>query len=317
MNNPYKIKIPEVNITLDREKAHFYRVDGYTFSHTVEALYGIVPAHTVREQLSIPIWVRYPPIFHQTLQAIKTLPLVRDDGSLLPLSSIARVAEGEAPPMITHTNGTREVTLTADVGGNIFSTARKVEEKVRKILPSGYQAMVIGRYRDLVNTGLVFLLSLIAAIILVYLILVVQFQGTKTPLVIMTTVPLSFIGALLGLLLTRESVDVSAMVGTLMLVGTVVNNAIVLVDTVKRYKEKGKDLVIALQEATRSRTRPILMTTLTTVLALLPAAINHGPGSEIQRPLAVVVIGGLTLSTLLTLNVVPAFYYMLSKEKKG
>ena len=315
VNNPYKIKVPEIDITLNRDKASFYKVDGESFSQTVEALYGIVPVRLTKEQVTIPIWVRYPPEFRQTLEAIEDLPLVEKDGAMVPLSAIAKIQEGEAPPMITHINGTREVTLTADVGGNIFSTARKVEERVKRILPKGYRAMVIGQYRDLVNTALVFLISLMAAVILVYLILVVQFQEAKIPIVIMTTVPLSFIGALVGLLVTRESVDVSAMVGVLMLVGTVVNNAIVLVDTVKRYREEGMELATALQEATRSRTRPILMTTLTTVLALLPAAINHGPGSEIQRPLAVVVIGGLTLSTLLTLNVVPAFYYMLSREK--
>jgi len=311
VNNPYKIKVPEINITLDRNKAFFYGVDGETFSRTINAIYGLVPARVIKGQVSIPIWVRYPPAFRQTRETIENLPLVKEDGSIVPLSNIAKVEEGEAPPMVTHVNGAREVTLTADVGGNIFSIARRVEKRVKEILPRGYRAMVIGQYRELVNTALVFLLSLVVAVILVYLILVVQFQGAKLPLVIMTTVPLSFIGAVLGLLITRENVDVSAMVGALMLVGTVVNNAIVLVDTVKRYREKGKDLVTAFQEATRSRTRPILMTTLTTVLALLPAALNHGPGSEIQRPLAVVVIGGLTLSTLLTLNVVPAFYYML------
>ncbi len=316
VNNPYKIKIPEINITLDKEKASFYQVDGETFSRIIDAIYGLVPVRVIKGQMSIPLWVRYPSRFRQTIEALKHLPITKKDGSMVPLCAVAQIEEGEAPPMITHVNGAREVTLTADVGGNIFSAARSVENLVKRILPQGYQAMVIGQYRDLVNTALVFLFSLIAAVILVYLILVVQFQEARIPWVIMTTVPLSFIGALLGLLITRENVDVSAMVGALMLVGTVVNNAIVLVDTVKRHGEKGKDLVTALQEATRSRTRPILMTTLTTVLALLPAAINHGPGSEIQRPLAVVVIGGLTFSTLLTLNVVPAFYYMVNRKKR-
>ena len=153
------------------------------------------------------------------------------------------------------------------------------------------------------------------AIFMVYLVMASQFESLVHPLVILFTIPLALVGAVLALFITGTTVNVVAFIGVIMLAGIVVNNAIVLVDLINQLQAKGIDKMAAITEAGAARLRPILMTTLTTALGLLPMAIGFGEGAEVRTPMAITVIGGLLVSTLLTLVVIPVVYSLMDRKK--
>ncbi|MFC2172904.1 efflux RND transporter permease subunit, partial [Acidobacteriota bacterium] len=160
-------------------------------------------------------------------------------------------------------------------------------------------------------------LALALALFLVYVVMAAQFESIVHPLVIILTVPLGIIGVVVGLLLTHTSVSVLVLIGAVMLAGIVVNNAIVLVDAINRRRRSGEPLEDAIVGAGRERLRPILMTTATTVLALLPMALGLGAGDELRAPLAITVISGLTIATLLTLVIIPCVYRVMSSPSRN
>jgi HAE1 family hydrophobic/amphiphilic exporter-1 len=157
--------------------------------------------------------------------------------------------------------------------------------------------------------------ALILAVFLVYLVMASQFESLIHPFVILFTIPLALVGAVLALFVTGTTVNVVAFIGVIMLAGIVVNNAIVLVDLINQLRADGMEKTTAILAAGRARLRPILMTTLTTVLGLLPMAIGIGEGAEVRTPMAIAVIGGLLVSTLLTLVVIPVVYSLLDRKK--
>ena len=156
--------------------------------------------------------------------------------------------------------------------------------------------------------------ALLLAVFLVYLVMASQFESLIHPLVILFTIPLALVGAVLALFITGTTLNVVAFIGVIMLAGIVVNNAIVLVDLINQLRAKGMQKADAIVEAGKARLRPILMTTLTTALGLLPMAIGFGEGSEMRTPMAITVIGGLLVSTLLTLLVIPVVYSLLDRK---
>lgn len=157
--------------------------------------------------------------------------------------------------------------------------------------------------------------ALLLAIFLVYLVMASQFESFLHPFVILFTIPLALIGAVFGLLVTGSTISVVVFIGLILLAGIVVNNAIVLIDLINKLREKGMAKYEAIIEGGRSRLRPILMTTLTTALGLLPLAIGIGEGAEVRAPMAITVIGGLTVSTALTLIVIPVMYSIMDRRK--
>jgi HAE1 family hydrophobic/amphiphilic exporter-1 len=175
--------------------------------------------------------------------------------------------------------------------------------------------MVAGQNEEMEDSFRSMKFALLLAVFLVYLVMASQFESLIHPLVILFTIPLSLVGAVLALFITGTTVNVVAFIGVIMLAGIVVNNAIVLVDLINQLRSQGKEKTDAIMEAARERLRPILMTTLTTALGLLPMAIGFGEGSEMRTPMAITVIGGLLVSTLLTLVVIPVVYSLLDRKK--
>jgi HAE1 family hydrophobic/amphiphilic exporter-1 len=157
-------------------------------------------------------------------------------------------------------------------------------------------------------------LALLLAVFLVYLVMASQFESLLHPFVIMFTIPLALIGAVFALWITGSTLSVVVFIGLILLAGIVVNNAIVLIDFINQLREKGMEKLEAIVEAGRSRLRPIMMTTLTTVLGLLPLALGLGEGAEVRAPMAITVIGGLTVSTMLTLLVIPVMYAVMDRR---
>jgi HAE1 family hydrophobic/amphiphilic exporter-1 len=159
-------------------------------------------------------------------------------------------------------------------------------------------------------------LALLLAVFLVYLVMASQFESLLHPFVIMFTIPLALIGAVFALWITGSTLSVVVFIGLILLAGIVVNNAIVLIDFINQLRERGMEKLEAIVEAGRSRLRPIMMTTLTTVLGLLPLALGLGEGAEVRAPMAITVIGGLTVSTMLTLLVIPVMYAVMDRKAR-
>ncbi|MFP4016987.1 MAG: efflux RND transporter permease subunit, partial [Halanaerobiales bacterium] len=182
--------------------------------------------------------------------------------------------------------------------------------------PDGYQIEYGGEAQEMEESFGSLQYAFLLAVILVYMVMAAQFESLVHPFIVMFTVPMAAIGVMAGLFLTGHNFSVVSIIGVVMLAGIVVNNAIVLVDYINTLRGRGKSIREALLEAGPVRLRPILMTTLTTILALFPLALGIGEGSEIQAPMAVVVIGGLAVSTLLTLYLVPVLYSLISGVRK-
>ena len=182
-------------------------------------------------------------------------------------------------------------------------------------MPNGVTAMVSGQSDEMQDSFRSMQFALALAVFLVYLVMASQFESLIHPFVILFTIPLALVGAVLALFLTGTTVNVVAFIGVIMLAGIVVNNAIVLVDLINKLRAQGTAKMEAILEAGRARLRPILMTTLTTALGLMPMAIGFGEGSEVRTPMAITVIGGLIVSTLLTLVVIPVVYSLLDRKK--
>ena len=183
-------------------------------------------------------------------------------------------------------------------------------------LPAGYRLVFSGENETIVDAMEQVMLMMILAILFMYLIMVAQFQSLKSPFIIMFTIPLAFTGGFLGLYVTGSEVSVIAMIGFVMLAGIIVNNGIVIIDYMNQLRESGIEKRQAILTAGRTRLRPVLMTALTTILALSTMVFSSDMGAEMARPMAVVTIGGLLYGTLLTLIVIPCIYDLFNREKK-
>lgn len=305
---------PEVTIQFDRERAA--RV-GLTVGQAAEAVRarvrGLDATELTERDRDIGILVRAREEQRTTLQDLGDLRIETPTGTVS-LDAIARLGFGEGPAEIVRRNGSRVVLVQATpVGRDLAGVLTEIEEELRTIdAPPEMSLVVAGQSRELQSSIRSMQMALLLAVFLVYLVMASQFESFRQPMVIMTSVPLALVGAVISLWITRTPVSVVALIGVVMLAGIVVNNAIVLLDTVNQLRrDDGLELGDALREAGRLRLRPILISTLTTVLGLLPLALIRGEGAELRAPLAIPVIGGLLVATLLTLVVVPVLYYVV------
>ncbi len=242
------------------------------------------------------------------------------DGSeqTVKLSEIATVETAHAPRTITREDGRRYMTVTAELneGYNVTLVTADAQKLLEGYtLPDGVTLEFAGENETIMEAMEQMLLMLALGILLVYLVMVAQFQSLKSPFIVMFTIPLAFTGGFLGLLLTGMEVSVISIIGFVMLTGIIVNNGIVLVDYVNQLRLEGTEKREALLEAGVTRMRPILMTSITTILGLLMTALATGTGSEMMQPIAVVCIGGMVYATLMTLFVVPVMYDLFNRKE--
>jgi HAE1 family hydrophobic/amphiphilic exporter-1 len=232
--------------------------------------------------------------------------------SMIPVSTLVRREEDRGPTEIRHLDGQRVVYITADLAGGLAlgDAIDQISERLNGLqLPEGFSIEFGGAYREQQASQRDFLITILLAIGLVYMVMAGQFERFLDPLVVMFSVPVAVVGVIPTLLLTGTTLNVQSVMGLVMLVGIVVNNAIVLVDYLNlKRREEGLDLCAAAIEAGRTRLRPILMTSMTTVLGLLPLALGLGEGAGLQAALARVVVGGLLASTAVTLFLIPTAY---------
>jgi HAE1 family hydrophobic/amphiphilic exporter-1 len=254
----------------------------------------------------------------RSLDEILDLTLTTASGEKVALRNVVTSEPSRGPILIDRKDQQRRVTVNANIAGrDLGSVALDVQALLNQIpRPVGYDLKVAGNFEEQQKAFKELIISLVLALVLVYMVLACQYESFRDPLVVMFSVPLAAVGVLITLFITSTTLNVQSYIGCIMLGGIVVNNAILLVDQAGRLVQDGIDTRNALIEAGRRRLRPILMTTLTTILGLMPLALGIGEGSEAQAPLARAVVGGLTGSTLITLVLIPAVYSLFHPEPK-
>lgn len=307
---------PELQIAINRSLAADYGLRTGQIGSIIEnSLRGNVATRYEEEGEEYDVRVKLDEEDIRTPSQLENLMLSSPTGVRVPLSSVASFQITEGPQTIERENQVRYATVTADLyQADLGRVMEKIQGKLDQelTLPPGYTIKYGGQYSEMVESFAELYFAFILAVILVYMVMASQFESLLHPFIILFTVPMAVIGVLLGLYVTGHNFSVVSVIGIVMLAGIVVNNAIVLVDYINTLRKEGKNIREAVLAAAPIRLRPILMTALTTILALLPLALGLGEGAEIQAPMAVVVIGGLTVATLLTLYVVPVLYSLLA-----
>lgn len=310
---------PELQIIFDRERLS-------TLNYTVAELgavirskvQGDIATDIVREDRNIEVRMRADEGYRDSVRDLRNLNIRQSGATPLPLSAVAEVIETEGPAEIRRSDGGRVALIEANIVGRDLGS---VSDDIQAILdstrfPVGFDYSVGGQRQEMERSFDSMRLAILLAVFMVYLVMASQFESLLHPFVILFAVPFSIIGAIGILYLTRTPVSIVVLIGGILLAGIVVNNAIILIDYTNRLRRAGKAKVEALREACLVRLRPILMTTSTTVLGLLPMALGLGEGAELRTPMALTVVGGLLTSTLLTLIVIPALYLLLDFHKR-
>ncbi|CCO07526.1 efflux RND transporter permease subunit [Desulforamulus hydrothermalis] len=302
---------PEVQIMVDREQAARYGLSaGQVLAAVSTSFDGRVVSRMRTGEDEVDVRLLFPEDSSKDADALANLTLVAPTGARVPVSAVARITTQHAPTEIIRSSQSREVRITADISGrDTGSVNKEIAAALNKLaLPEGYTIHTGGQAKDMADSFKSLAIALILSVVLVFMVMAAQFESLFQPFIIMFSLPPTFIGVVLGLGITGHHLSVPALIGAIMLIGIVVNNAIVLVDYINTLRKRGYERDQAVLAAGPVRLRPILMTALTTVLALLPLAFGGGEGSEGQAPMAVVVAFGLTLSTLITLVLVPVVY---------
>jgi HAE1 family hydrophobic/amphiphilic exporter-1 len=302
---------PEVQIKVDKDRASYYGLDASQVAQTVRIAINGAEATKYRVAgTELEVNVQLNELSRKTLEDLEGMTLMSPAGVNVPLRNIARFTITEGPNTINREDQQRVVYVTADIyGRSLGEVINDIRSAISTVnLPEGYSVSFEGQNKEMEESFADLFQAMLLAVFLVYAVMAAQFESLLHPFTIMFAIPFCTTGVVFGLLLSGKAFSVPAYIGIIMLAGIAVNNAIVLVDYINQLRAKGKTVREAIVEAGPRRLRPIMMTTSTTVLGLLPLALGIGEGSEIQAPLAVTVLGGLTVSTLLTLVVVPVLY---------
>jgi len=311
---------PEYQVIFDRARLASLGLDMSTVAETLRGrVLGVVPTRFREEDRQIDIRVRNRVSERNNLNDIRNLIIQGADGRPLRLVTVAKVREDRGPAEIHRIQQQRAAVLSADLEGRSLGA---VVEDLRSVLaenppPAGVTTELGGQVEEMQLSFSSLRFALILAIFLVYLVMAATFESFIHPLIVLFSVPLALVGVIVGLLMTHTPVSVIVFIGVVMLVGVVVNNAIVLIDTVNQLRLSGLEKLDAVLRGARLRLRPIMMTTSTTVLGLLPMALSVGEGAELRSPLAITVSFGLVFSTLLTLVVIPALYLVVPSRVRA
>jgi len=303
--------LPEFSLEYNREKIARYGLSVAQLNHEISLAVDGEVASIYREAgEEIDIRVRLKKEFRKNFSDILDLPVSSPMGFTFPLKDVVRVKYAEGPAQIDRENAKRIVTVSADVSGRSLSAAvRDVIEKLRQMsLPVGYFYEFGGQESDRQESFKILGLALLASILLIYMILASLYESLIHPFTILLSVPFAFTGAIGALFLTGTSLGVTALIGMIMLVGIVATNAIVLIDFIIKRRATEPDCRKAIVEAASIRLRPILITAIATLFALLPVGLGNQEGMELQAPLGIAVVGGLFSSTLLTLYIIPVIF---------
>ncbi len=312
--NNTKYRVPELQVKPIPDQMARYGLSSKEIMDELK-LYmgGEIVSWVVKGEKAIPIFLKGESHAKAQVDGIGDIMVRIPHGGYVPLSKLTKVSTYYGANSITHINLQRAITLPMEVEGGAFGkVSRRLKAGIKKLhLPPGYFVEFGGQYRSLLDALKGFAAFAIISILIVYLIMSVHLGNAIHPLAIMFELPLSFIGAFIAISVSRQPLSISFFIGLITLIGVSVNNGIVLIDYVNKRRKLGMEREQAIEQACRVRTRPILLTALTSVLALFPISLGLGIGSKIHQPLAICVMGGLLVNTILTLNVLPVVYCVL------
>jgi len=306
---------PEYQVDFDRQKLALNGLNISTASNYMRNRINGLTASLYREGgEEYSIVVGYAPEYRQSIESIENIMIYNNQGQAIRLKDLGNVVERFTPPTIERKNRQRIITVSSTVSGTTLDKAvTEINKELAQIdIPSEITTTIAGSFKDQQESfgdlGSLFLII----IMLVFVVMASQFESVTYPFIIMFSIPFGISGVVLALWAFGTTFNVMTFVGVIMLVGIVVKNGIVMVDYINLNRVRGFGIIRAVVTGGKSRLRPVLMTTLTTILGMLPLALSHGQGAEMWRPMAVTVIGGLTVSTILTLVVVPTIYTLFA-----
>lgn len=311
---------PEYQVDFDRVKLAANGMNSTTAAAAVSAaMSGSVGSYYREDGEEYSIRVRYAKDYRTSVEDIENIIIYNASGNGIRIKDLGKVIETEVPPTIERKNRQRMITVTGVIeGSHAMSDGVAAAQQIINDtdIPSELSAVIAGDYEDQKDMFSDLITLMVLIIILVYMVMASQFESFMSPFVIMFSVPFAFVGVILGLWLTNTALGVMAMIGILILIGIVVKNGIVLIDYLILLRERGMGILDAAVAAARSRLRPILMTTLTTVLGMIPMAAGTGEGSEMWKSLGITVAWGLSISTVVTLILIPTIYCVFATRQE-
>ncbi|TQR36411.1 efflux RND transporter permease subunit [Brevibacillus brevis] len=308
-------------VLVDPPKAGMY---GLTTSQIISGVSQAFQGETVTQYRTgdeeIHVLLKMPEEYKQDISYLHTLRITNSKGANIPISSVAQIKLADTPQSIERTNMTRGAQITGDIyGRDLGAVSSEIQQRLSTLkLPEGYTIDTGGSNEEMMESFQSLGIAVVLSMVLIYMVMAGQFESLFTPFIIMFSVPSSVIGVLIGLFITNTPLSMYGLIGFIMLIGVVVNNAIVLIDYVNNLRKQGMERNEAIKHAGPIRLRPILMTSLATILAVLPLAFSTSEGSESMKPMGIVVAFGLAFSTISTLVLVPVVYTLFddSIEKR-
>jgi len=316
LDSDLRLNKPQLDVAIDRDRASALGVSVTDIGTTLETfLGGRVVGEFKRGAKKYDVIAQLRPSSRATPDVIREIHLRAGNGELVQLANLVKVAETVAPKELNHYNRVRSATITANLapGVDLDTALDALDEIARHDLPSGIQHQLTGQSREYRESSGSLAFMFVLAVVFIYLVLAAQFESFVHPFVILLSVPLAVVGALVSLFVLDQSMNIYSQIGLVMLIGLVTKNAILIVEFSNQLRERGSSITEAVQEASRIRLRPILMTSLSTVFGILPIAIGVGAGAESRQPLGVAIVGGVLFSTFLTLLLVPVVYSLLAR----
>jgi HAE1 family hydrophobic/amphiphilic exporter-1 len=309
---------PEAHILFDREQLARFNLNLQDVANILRSKVRGDIATEFREgdeEIDIRVWNE--DIDRNSIEDLQNMSIARVEGVAVPLKAVAQVVSGRGPNEIRRINQKRAIVIAANLSGaSLGQVSKEINRVINETqMPAKVNAILGGQNEEMQRSFRSLYLVAGLSIFLVYFVMAAQFESLKQPFVLMFTVPLSIIGIAWILWVTQQELSVIVFMGFIILAGIVVKNGIILVDYINHGRKNGLNMVDAIIEAGNVRIRPIIMTTLTTLLGLIPMAFSTGEGSEIRSPLAITVIGGLTISTILTMIIIPILYSLTEREK--
>jgi HAE1 family hydrophobic/amphiphilic exporter-1 len=306
---------PEVHIIPDRKRASDRGVDVISIGAVVNAtLGGAIAGSYEKGGHRYDIRVKLEESDRSPVERIRELSVRNNRGELVPLEDVVEIREATVASSISRKNRERAISIFGNVGEGLSQqeSLAQAEALARSVLTEGYSFRLSGSAEEFMRSFVGLLIAMLLGFVVAYMILASQFNSFIDPFTVFVAMPFSFSGAFLALLLGGQSLNLFSMIGHVLLLGIVKKNSILLVDFTNQARERGKPVREALLEACPNRLRPILMTSIATIAGAVPAAMSFGPGAEARQPMAIAVIGGVFVSTLLTLFVVPSVYSLFS-----
>lgn len=315
----------ELSLKLDNEKMTYFGLNTATVAMAIRnRINGVTSTKYKEGGDEYDVIVRYDERFRQSTEDIMNISIQTPMGRLIKLNEIARLEQIYSQPNIDRENKERYVTVSAAISGSDLGTVKDaMDRKIQKMnIPEGVFVEFGGSAEDMQESFSNLLLLLLLSILLVYIVMAAQFESLREPFIIMFSIPFALTGVFIGLFIFNSTINVISLIGVVMLIGIVVKNGILLVDYTNLLRDRGYSLKQAVVKAGRSRLRPVLMTSLTVILAMIPMIVGSGEGSEMWRPMAIAIFGGLSFSTLITLVLIPSIYTMfgigrMKRERKN